>query len=56
MIALLDGAEVVVNTLQAPPKVRQLFVIPVKGGQPEAVDTGRLILIGLTRDTSCQSD
>lgn len=56
LIALLDGAEVVVNTLQAPPKVRQLFVIPVKGGQPEAVDTGRLILIGLTRDTSCQSD
>ena len=56
LIALLDGAEVVVNTLQAPPKARQLFVIPVKGGQPEAVDTGRLILIGLTRDTSCQSD
>lgn len=56
LIALLDGAEVVVNTLQAPPEARQLFVIPVKGGQPEAVDTGRLILIGLTRDTSCQSD
>lgn len=33
LIALLDGAEVVVNTLQAPPKARQLFVIPVKGGQ-----------------------
>lgn len=32
LIALLDGAEVVVNTLQAPPKARQLFVIPVKGG------------------------
>lgn len=56
LIALLDGAEVVVNTLQAPPKARQLFVIPVKGGQPKAVDTDRLILIGLTRDASCQSD
>jgi ParB family chromosome partitioning protein len=56
MIALLDGAEVVVNTLQAPPKARQLFVVPVKGGQTEAVDTSRLILIGLTRCASCQSD
>ncbi|PKO65227.1 MAG: chromosome partitioning protein ParB [Betaproteobacteria bacterium HGW-Betaproteobacteria-16] len=56
LLALLNGTEVVVNTLQAPPKVGQVYVIPVKGGQKKAVDASQLTLIGLERDLSCQSD
>lgn len=56
LIALLDGAEVVLNTLQAPPKEKQLYVVPLKGGQVQTVDTSRLVLIGLSQDAGCQSD
>jgi ParB family chromosome partitioning protein len=56
LIALLDGAEVVVNTLQAPSNPRQLYVGPGGGGRLEAVDTSRLTLIGLSQDAGCQSD
>lgn len=56
LVALWNGTEVVVNTLQAPPKERQVYVIPVKGGQKKAVDASQLTLIGLERDLGCQSD
>lgn len=56
LIAQLDGVEVVLNTLQAPPNTKQLYVLPLKGGQVQAVDTSRLVLIGLSRDAGCQSD
>lgn len=56
LLASMDGVEVVVNTLLAPPQAGQLYVTPLNGGQKETVETSRLTLIGLVRDVSCQSD
>lgn len=46
LLASLDGVEVVLNALQAPAQAGQVYVVPVKGGQLQAVQASRLTLIG----------
>jgi ParB family transcriptional regulator, chromosome partitioning protein len=55
LLARLGDAEVVVNTLQEPPQVGQVFVSQVDGGSTHAVPVGQLTLIGLVRGPSCQT-
>ena len=46
LLANLDGVEVVLNALQAPAQAGQVYVVPVKGGQLQAVQASRLTLMG----------
>ena len=46
LLASLDGVEVVLNALQAPAQDGQVYVVPVKGGQMQAVQASRLNLLG----------
>lgn len=46
LLASLDGVEVVVDTLQAPPQAGQVFVTPVNTGQTQAVLASELVLVG----------
>jgi ParB family chromosome partitioning protein len=55
LLASLGDAEVVVNTLQAPPQAGQVFVTSVDGGPAQAVHVGQLTLIGLVSGPSCQT-
>lgn len=46
LLARLDGVEVALNILQWPAQAGQVYVVPVKGGQMQAVQASRLTLLG----------
>ena len=46
LLASLDGIEVVVDTLQAPPQAGQVFVTPVNASQTQTVPASELVLVG----------
>jgi len=55
LLANLGGADVVVNTLEAPPHSGLVYVTPVNGGKVQAVPGSQLTLIGLVQGASCQT-
>jgi len=55
LLANLGGADVVVNTLEAPPQSGLVYVTPVNGGKVQAVLGSQLTLIGLVQGGSCQT-
>ncbi|MDQ7746345.1 ParB/RepB/Spo0J family partition protein [Hydrogenophaga pseudoflava] len=48
LLASLDGVEVALSILQRPAQAGQVYVMPVTGGQMQAVQASRLTLLGWT--------
>jgi hypothetical protein len=46
LLASLDGVEVALSILQRPAQAGQVYVVPVTGGQMQAVQASRLTLLG----------
>lgn len=46
LLARLDGVEVALSILQRPAQAGQVYVVPVTGGQMQAVQASRLTLLG----------